>query len=416
MITVIDSPCGAGKTTWAIKYMNEHLEDKFIYVTPFLNETDRILNSIKYDCVTPKYVASGENKTENLKRLIEYGHHVISTTHSLILKLTADIIKLLEDNNYILILDEELEVINVSNVKSDDIKMFSGGKFAKVDEDGRVSLNKEFSSNYMVKELCDRVEVGSLYCTTYTNSKKELCYNVFDVFPKEVFNAFKKVFIMTYMFRYQIMRRYMDIFGLEYDLKSIKDGILTEYTELGINKDRLTVLSVPNDKTMIGYDKFDLTKSWYDNPANIDNINTLHGKMRYSLSSALKAKADDIMWTCYKKHYNMLSAKGFKNSFVPCNSRATNEFSSRHYIAYMINRYMNPLVKNFIKCMYEKQGEFIDDKALREMDNNFAIVELIQFVYRSAIRNDEDVTLYMPSRRMRIQLDKFNKEFGHHDS
>ena len=66
--------------------------------------------------------------------------------------------------------------------------------------------------------------------------------------------------------------------------------------------------------------------------------------------------------------------------------------------------------------MYEKQGEFIDDKALREMDNNFAIVELIQFVYRSAIRNDEDVTLYMPSRRMRIQLDKFNKEFGHHDS
>ena len=42
-ITVIDSIMGSGKTTWAIDYMNKAPADqKFIYITPFLNEVDRI--------------------------------------------------------------------------------------------------------------------------------------------------------------------------------------------------------------------------------------------------------------------------------------------------------------------------------------------------------------------------------------
>ena len=158
---------------------------------------------------------------------------------------------------------------------------------------------------------------------------------------------------------------------------------------------------------MIGYDKFDLTKSWYDNTANIDNINTLHGKMRYSLSSALKAKADDIMWTCYKKHYNMLSAKGFKNNFVPCNSRATNEFSSRHYIAYMINRYMNPAIKDFLRGFSTDSPELLD-----MFEDMWAVSELIQFVYRSAIRNGEKIKLYLPSKRMSDSLRLFINNYG----
>ncbi|MHA4067886.1 hypothetical protein ACX16W_22875 [Bacillus cereus] len=41
-VKVIDAICGAGKTSYAIQYMNEHKDKLFIYVTPFLTEVERI--------------------------------------------------------------------------------------------------------------------------------------------------------------------------------------------------------------------------------------------------------------------------------------------------------------------------------------------------------------------------------------
>ena len=35
MITVIDSPCGHGKTTYAINLINESPTKNFVYITPF---------------------------------------------------------------------------------------------------------------------------------------------------------------------------------------------------------------------------------------------------------------------------------------------------------------------------------------------------------------------------------------------
>ena len=36
-ITIIDAPCGFGKTSFAIQYMNESIFERFIYITPFLS-------------------------------------------------------------------------------------------------------------------------------------------------------------------------------------------------------------------------------------------------------------------------------------------------------------------------------------------------------------------------------------------
>ena len=40
MITVMDAPCGAGKSTWAIKYINSNPQVNFIVITPFLKEVE----------------------------------------------------------------------------------------------------------------------------------------------------------------------------------------------------------------------------------------------------------------------------------------------------------------------------------------------------------------------------------------
>ena len=41
-IKVVDSIMGSGKTTWAINYMKANPDKRFIYVTPFLAECERV--------------------------------------------------------------------------------------------------------------------------------------------------------------------------------------------------------------------------------------------------------------------------------------------------------------------------------------------------------------------------------------
>lgn len=45
MVRIIDSIMGSGKTSWAIDEMNSHPERRYLYVTPYLAETERIVAS-----------------------------------------------------------------------------------------------------------------------------------------------------------------------------------------------------------------------------------------------------------------------------------------------------------------------------------------------------------------------------------
>ena len=50
MIYILDAVMGTGKTTAAINYMNEHPDQKFIYITPFLEEVSRVKKKCLGDC------------------------------------------------------------------------------------------------------------------------------------------------------------------------------------------------------------------------------------------------------------------------------------------------------------------------------------------------------------------------------
>ena len=55
---------------------------------------------------------------------------------------------------------------------------------------------------------------------------------------------------------------------------------------------------------------------------------------------------------------------------------------------------------NFIK-------KWLIDKKLSTNDDSFALSEMIQWVWRTRIRNDEEVDLYLPSKRMRDIIDQW---------
>lgn len=78
------------------------------------------------------------------------------------------------------------------------------------------------------------------------------------------------------------------------------------------------------------------------------------------------------------------------------NIKATNEYRNRRYIAYTVNRYINPA----LTINFNTVNLHIDEE-------KFALSEMIQFIWRSAIRDNNDIYLYLPSRRMRYLLQKW---------
>ena len=88
-----------------------------------------------------------------------------------------------------------------------------------------------------------------------------------------------------------------------------------------------------------------------------------------------------------------LKGNGYSKGFAWLNIRAVNEYSNKTAIAYVVNRFMNPIIKNF----FEQNGICVNE-------DGYALSELIQFIFRSAVRNGKKVDVYIPSRRERELL------------
>ena len=81
-ITFVDSIMGSGKTTWAIEYMNAHPVERYLYITPFLKECERISRDCPgLDFVMPKDKPFG--KRADLHDLMKQGRN-IAMTHELL--------------------------------------------------------------------------------------------------------------------------------------------------------------------------------------------------------------------------------------------------------------------------------------------------------------------------------------------
>ena len=63
---------GTGKTEAAITYMNEHKEKKFIYITPYLAESNRI----KDGCRELQFVEPSKRKADLI--VPEGGHNLVA--------------------------------------------------------------------------------------------------------------------------------------------------------------------------------------------------------------------------------------------------------------------------------------------------------------------------------------------------
>ena len=399
-IKVCDALCGSGKTSACIRMMNEDTDNHFIFVTQFLSEVDRIVNN----CPERHFVApdgglgTGKTKLNDLRGLIDSGQN-IATTHALFVCCTDEIKRLITERRYVLVLDETVDIMKMSNLKSCDVNMLSRANIVKNDDgvvrwvDDAYELENKNGDGMFSEEV------------RLSKSKNLLSHD--DVMyywslPPELFGCFESVYILTYLFRAQLLRCFLEMYQLPYEYIGVKKengrytfckcGEMNRAIDL---RDKIHILD-HQKLNAIGAGRNSLSYSSYC-LQSADKRFGLTDRMRKNLVNLFRnvfhAQSEQIMWTAFKDNRSEIEAKGFAGGFVPYNKRASNEYSGRHYLAYCINNFLRPWEANY----YIEHGV--------EMDNDaYALSFLIQWIFRSAIRNGEEIWVYIPSVRMRTLL------------
>ncbi|MFS0855171.1 hypothetical protein [Paenibacillus taichungensis] len=388
---------GSGKSTFAIEKMNKDTERKYIYITPFLDEITRV----KHLCPNKRFVdpknydneGHFQKKQDSLHNLLAAGHN-IATTHSLFRQSNEETKELIQAGNYVLILDEVMDVVDHLTIKNSDRDLLFENGFLNVDDEGYITWNNENEKTRNYDGKFNDIK-------HMANNRNLLFYKgsiLIWTFPISIFEAFKEVYILTYLFDGQIQKYYYDLNKVDYEYYHI-DNSNGEYNlQKGKNKnsnikaqysDLIEIYDgILND---IGNDKYSLSMSWFE--SRNQALTKLKNNVSNYFKHKMKAKSKDIIWTTYKEFQPKISGKGFQRSYIAVNLRATNDHRQTKYLAYTVNRFMNPIIEGF----------FIE-RGVKLNHELWSTSELIQWIWRSSIRDNKKVYIYLPSKRMRNLL------------
>lgn len=382
-VHIVDAPCGAGKTSAAIQMMNESNGGKFLFITPFLNEVQRIKESCdKRKFFEPKEV---NTKLNGMHWLLGNGKNIAST-HALFLNFNQDTVALIKGGGYTLILDEVASVVDIMNITKKDLTNILQN-YAHVEDGLLIWDDMEYEGKFG-----DVMRMSLNRCVgIYGDTALIWC------FPIEIFKAFKEVYILTYMFDAQIQKYYYDFYGLEYDrlyVEHVNDTyrFTQSHTEYDYKISNVDICE--NESLNIVGDDFNaLSVSWFTRKKLEEGrpmINLLKNNVCNYFKHIKKSASAQNMWTTFKHYKKMLQGGGYTKGFVSVNARATNEYKHKQHLAYCANIFVNPVLVKF----FAQRDIIIDEE-------KYALSELVQWVWRSAIRDGKDISIYIPSSRMR---------------
>lgn len=382
---------GSGKSSAAFQYMSDNPDRRFLYITPYLTEVDRACEVCDFD------QADGERgaKSLELKRFLRGGQNV-AATHALFFLLDDEALDLISSNRYSLIVDESVDVISQINITLKDLNVLKE-YFVDINSDGVLSWRKDqedYTGKFEIYK--DAINTSRIYL------KDTALINVLN--PNSIL-AFDEVIFMTYMFDGQYQRAYLDYYGFEYDRIGIKrDGggyfISDKPVRLPAKDYRKLINIVDSDRmNSIGDEYYSLSKAWFDRQKyNSKDIALLRKNMNNFFRNMSSGKSSARLWTTYKDHKDMLiqSDGRFRHNFLPMNLRATNVYGGCTDVAYLVNLFPNPNLTKFFSD--DEGGDLCIDK------DQYAISSMLQFLWRSALRNNNPIQLYIPSSRMRNLL------------
>ena len=432
-IQVIDYPMGAGKTKYICNYMQENPHKRYIYVTPLLSEADNMAEKCTaIDMMTPENTDS--TKTEMFLDLLKDGAN-ISTTHSLFKAVREQHIKLIEFWKYTVIIDETVDFIeSYTDYTNGDIKDLLERGDLTVDEknNGRVSMNWKVSDDNKFANLRDMCNAGLIYST----KPPAVMLNV--QVPPRMLSAASEVIVMTYLYEYSFMHKFMQIHNFKHIKLSLPDLEEQLPSVRHKIKNNLEVIELKALDTLLKNQRDTaLSHSWWNtqlikDTTNIKNI----FKMCSNWLNNNKEHSDRFFFTCPKvlvskvgigkrqtkailesasiKYFNsLLGVKKVDEvsdgvttvrvttieniKWLYSGTKATNDYADKTMCFYMINAYPNVGVSHYLK-----------DFGTEMNNDEFALSEMIQFIWRGSIRlPGGNMKVYIGSTRMRNLLQKW---------
>lgn len=396
VIKVVDSIMGSGKTSAAINLMNEQKETNFIYITPYLDEVKRIKGATNRKFYEPEYYQNNKlynSKFDSLHALLSEGKNVVST-HALFKRSNRETRELIYNGNYTLILDEVMDVVEKLQIKKNDLEgLYALGLVYekdgyllwnedKTEWDSRYNDIRDMALNYNLIKYKDNVLIWT--------------------FPADIFKSFKEIYILTYQFNAQIQKYYYDLHNIKYEyyIATNKDNTYQftnkpdNYSEKEFKQQlKRKINIIEHDKlNRIGDEPFSLSKNWFKNSSDPVLLQLKRHTENY-YRNIVNSKANENIWTTFKDYKGKLSGKRYTRAFVSLNTRATNEYKDRFNLAYLLNRFPNTVIDNFLIS-----------KGIKIDKDYYAISECLQWIWRSRIREGKEINLYIPSHRMRTLL------------
>lgn len=398
---VCDAIMGSGKSTAVIHHMNSHPDTRYIYITPFLEEANRI----KHACEPLRFVEPSDrlpeydfNKYNHLVQLLKDGRNVAST-HQMFRHFKSDILDLIREGHYTLVIDEAVDVFQELVLKKSDLDIVT--MMGWVDKNGEANVTQDTPA-YQGERFRDVFELAQNGNFAIVNSNGDTYYWVMS---RGFFDAFEDVYILTYLFPAQTLKYYFDMNGIEFTYIGI------EHPEKGVYRFSSDGFYIPdyvgtlskkihifdNQKlNAIGNRETALSCNWFarrKNPGNTD-MEALRCNVKNFFINYMGSHDSELrLWSTYKEYTGCIRGKGFYKSCLAYNSKATNAFKDRRVLAYCVNIFMKPDEKRYFLA---HNVDVLEEEA--------ALSTMIQWIWRSAIREGEEIWIYVPSKRMRELL------------
>ena len=427
---------GSGKTQGCIQMLNNNPAKKYIYVTPYTDETERIQN----ECPELRFVIPGNfarhnyKKIKHIEALIADGRNV-STTHASFRSFTKKMLESIKEYDYTLIIDEAIDIMQKSKYSKFDIEMLIRANMVELDRDTMTYKyigDESFTEGEgYFPEICRIALSNNLYlCSDEGADKKRKDAWYYFMLPMDFIKAFRETYVLTYLFEGSELCAMCKAFGIDYEyigiekidygtgyllsetgtyvpeyVKTLKDKIVVyedvddEPTlERGRPKKKLNTYTIKTGKIPEEKD-FKLSHSFYNKNKNSDLVSALRCNQKTFFDRMIKDHGGTrtlCQWSVYKNVRDKTKSKGLQSRFVSLNTSATNKFADRCYLSYLCDLYVPPEKKRY----YEQFGIEYDQ-------DTYALSTMIQWIWRSRIRNGETIYVYVPAKRMRDLLEEW---------